>query len=169
MTVRRGIVPLLVLCALALPTAPAAAAPDTVPPDNSAAAQYTEALPGAEGNRPSKALREKRGETAPEGALSKKEVRRLKALGKEGADAAELAAAGADGGAAGGGAAGGQGGGASSDRDGSSGPGQILNAVTGFSDDGIGLLAPLLIALAMAAALAYAVARRRSAASAPRQ
>lgn len=158
---------MLALCIFALAAGPAAAAPGTVPSDNSAAAQYTEALPGAEGDQTSKELRKKRAKKkAAEGGLSKKEARRLKALGKEGADAAELAGAGADGGAKGGtgrdGAAGGQGGGAPVAPDGSSAQGQILNTITGV-DDGIGVLPPLLISLAVvAAALGYLAIRRRS-------
>lgn len=166
-----GIAPLLALCALALPAGPAAAAPDTVPSDNSGAAQYTEALPDAEGNQTSKNLREKKqgkqkqkqkqGMAAQKGALSKQDIKRLKALGKEGADAAELAAAAAKLAGAGSGAAGSQEGGASADEDGSSETEQALRAATGTSDDGIDLLLVALIALAVVAALALVVVRRR--------
>lgn len=162
MAVRIGIAPLLALCAFALAAAPAAAAPDTVPSDNSGAAQYTESLPGAEGNQTSKDLRKKKqGKATQEGALSKQDIKRLKALGKEGADAAELAAAAAKLAGAGSGAAGSQEGGASADEDGSSGTEQALRAATGTSDDGIDLLLVALIALAVVAALALVVVRRR--------
>lgn len=167
MAVRIGIAPLLALCVLALAAAPAAAAPDTVPSDNSGAAQYTESLPGAEGGQTSKNLREKKqgkqkqGKATQEGALSKQDIKRLKALGKEGADAAELAAAAAKLAGAGSGAAGSQEGGASADEDGSSGTEQALRAATGTSDDGIDLLLVALIALAVLAALALVVTRRR--------
>jgi cobalamin biosynthesis Mg chelatase CobN len=145
MRVRRGFAPLVALCILALSAAPATAAPDNVPSDNSGAVQYTEALPGAEGNQTSKALRKAREKAVADGTLSRKEARRLEALGKEGADAARLAAAAATGKAANGGAANGNASSDPSDSSGSSGAQQVAGAVTGSSDSGgTGLLLPLL-------------------------
>jgi len=156
MAPRTGIALLLALSAMALSAGPAMAAPDTVPPDNSGAAQYTEALPGAGGDRPTKNLDKGRGGKAGGQVLNAKQKARLKALGKEGAEAAELADA--NGGAAGDR----QGGGASSDPDGSSGAGEVLSTVTGSSDDsgGIDLLLVLLVALAVLAAVALVLVRR---------
>ena len=142
--------------------ATAAAAPEHVPPGNSGAVQYTESLPGVSGDQTTKGLSEG-GKQGDGKQLSPADAARLEAKGREGKDAARLAAGGsppASGGGEGGG--GRAGGGESAGAD--SGAGQVVGAATGSSDSGgMGLLLPLLIAAGALAALVFLVVRRRSA------
>jgi hypothetical protein len=152
-----------------------------VPPGNSAANQYTEALPGAGGESAGK-----RGTTiqSPEESLGKRNAKRLEARGPAGEATAQLAAETAPpaslvdaarrtGEASGSGSGGGhrQGGGnaakgesgsgssagAGADQpSGSSGFGAVLAQATGSSDDGnLGLWLPILILLTVIGSIAY--------------
>ena len=158
---------LLALCALSACAGSAAAAPGRVPPGNSGAAQYTETLPGVGGNQTTSGVRE--GQSGRQGgaahSLGAGQAARLEALGKEGADAARLAANGEPPGSAGGNGARGTGGGEGSAPPGNaSGLAQVVSAATGTSgSSGMGLLLPLLIAVGVLGALAFLVIRRRSA------
>jgi hypothetical protein len=148
----------LALIVLALPAA-AVAAPGTLPPGNSGANQYTETLPGAGGNEPTRGIGDKGGAGArtPAKVLGQANAAELEALGPEGRAVAQLAAATAP--ARSGGHA--HEGGASGS--GSSGVAQVLGQLTGTSGSGgMGLLLPLLIAMAIVAAAAYALGRRRT-------
>jgi hypothetical protein len=127
-----------------------------VPPGNSAANQYTETLPGPGGNTPSS---EAKG-GAPAKVLGSSNAARLEALGPEGRAAARLAAAtaphpvgkGEPGGAK-----------AAPVPSGSSGLGQVLRQLTGTSGSGgMGLLLPLVIVLAVLAAVGFLITRRRT-------
>jgi len=155
----------LALCALSAFAGTAAAAPAHVPPANSGAVQYTETLPGVSGDQTAKGLHEGKGSGkgyAKGHALSGADVARLEARGKEGKDAARLAADGSPptGGGRGAGAQG-TGGGESSGE--ASGPGQVLGTATGSSDSGgMGLLLPLLIAAGVLAAIALVIVRRNT-------
>jgi hypothetical protein len=154
-----------------------------VPPGNSAANQYTEALPGAGGESAGK-----RGSTihSPEESLGKRNAQRLEAQGPAGRAAAQVAAEtappaslvaaarrteGAGGnGDAGGGSKQRGGGGTSNDGggnagsaadsggqpSGSSGLGEVLGQATGSSDSGnLGLWLPIVIVLTLAGSIAY--------------
>jgi hypothetical protein len=155
-----------VLAAVALAAAApgAAMAAKLLPPGNSAVNQYTEPLPGPEGNVAGGAVK---GGRSPAKALGAAKAARLEALGPEGRAAARLAAATAPAAAARGGSGrgaghGGAGGGAPLAA-GSSGLGEVLGQITGTSGSGgTGLLLPLVIALALAGSLAFLAARRRT-------
>ena len=140
---------LLALCALLACAGTAGAAPAKVPPGNSGATQYTETLPGVGGNKTTKGLHE--GENGGgESSLSADKAAQLEKLGKEGKDAARLAAGGAPPKQAGG-----KGEGSSTSGD-ASGAEQVVGAATGASDSGgMGLLLPLLIAAGVLAALGF--------------
>lgn len=157
------------------------AAQGNVPPGVSGANQYTETLPGPGGNEPTSAIsgaKQPTGKKAPgtpAQALGTEQAAKLEGLGTEGRAAARLAANGAPGRSGGGGkGSGGAGGGAASKTGGATttateaghGSGavsQIVGQVVGSSDSGggMGLLLPLLIAMSVVAAAAYAVGRRR--------
>ena len=172
MTLRRLSVAIACVGVLALPTA-AWAAHKLVPPGNSGASQYFEAVPSAGGNtpppQPTSALPASPGDTA------------LAKLGKHGQAAAALAAAGAPTPAGSAGsthAAGTHHGGPTSTagrhRSGAnpttgrhvavpSGNGaidSIAGAVTGSGSNGVGVVLPILLAGALAAAVTFAVVRR---------
>jgi hypothetical protein len=179
------------IAVLAIP-AGAAAAP-YVPPGNSAATQYTEAVPTAGGPKATNNSKHRQGST-PDKVLGKGNAARLDAKGQVGREAAEVAAAtapapsgvetGSGGGSQGNGAAGtddshAQAGADSPNRqsdgatqatdggpDGSSALGEVASQVTGSSSSGgIGLLLPLAILAAVAGAIAYLVRQRRRPAS----
>jgi hypothetical protein len=178
---------------LAIPASATAAA--YVPPGNSAATQYTEAVPTAGGPKATGNSKHRQSST-PDKVLGKRNAERLDAQGQAGKEAAEVAAAtapdtetGSGGASQGNGAAGTgdtadskpqggagspnrQGDGASSatarssDPDGSSALGEVASQVTGSSSSGgIGLLLPLAIVAAVAGAIAYLVRQRRRPAS----
>lgn len=160
-----------------------------VPPENSAANQYTESFPGAGGESGGK----RKGVT-PADTLGTGNAKRLEDQGPAGKAAAEVAAQTApaqlttaggtsDGSAAdttGGGstgsgtASGGNGGSTSSggsgglgeaarvdQPQGSSGVGQVLGQATGVGDGNVGLWLPLAILLTLAASIAYAARARQ--------
>lgn len=161
---------LTTLC-IALLAAPGAAlaARGTVPPGVSGASQYTESLPGAGGEESTKAMVEStpadRGEGggkggAPAGTLGTEDAEKLEALGPEGKAAAGLAAAGTGGGN--GGTGDGVAGTASGSSGGGSGVAQVVGRLSGSDGSGgMGLLLPLLIAMAVIAAAGYLIGRRR--------
>lgn len=146
---------------LALPVATAAAAPGRVPPGNSGVNQYTETLPGPGGNEPTSGIGGKAnggGGRTPAKVLGHANAAQLEALGPEGRAAAQLAAESAPESVTR------QPNGKESNSSGSSGAGQILGQLTGSSDSGgMGLLLPLLIAMAVVGAAAYVLGRRRTA------
>jgi hypothetical protein len=168
----------LALAALGVLAGTASAA--VLPPGNSAANQYAESLPGAGGNEtPSGGSTQpgeggKSGAQAPsgEGAISPETAAELEKLGPAGKATLDLAAGTApkppkgthsknsknhrgDGGAAGAAPA-------VSGPNGSSGVGEVLGGLSGTSSSGgLGFLQPLLIALALIVAVAYALRRRR--------
>lgn len=178
---------------LAIPASAVAAA--YVPPGNSAATQYTEAVPTAGGPKATGNSKHRQSST-PDKVLGKRNAEKLDAQGQEGKEAAEVAAAtapdtsavetGSGGASQGNGAAGTgdskpengagspsrQDDGASSattrssDPDGSSALGEVASQVTGSSSSGgIGLLLPLAIVAAVAGAIAYLIRQRRRPAS----
>ena len=150
----------LALCALSAFAGMAAAAPERVPPGNSGAVQYTETLPGVKGDQTTRGLHEGEGDGKGR-ALSAADKAQLEALGKEGQDAAQLAAGGSP--KAGGGGAGAQGAGGGESSADDSAAGQVLGTATGSSDSGgMGLLLPLLIAAAVLTSIAIVVVRRGS-------
>jgi len=144
-----------------------------LPPEGSAVNQYTEGYPSAGGNVPSSGGGGHRTATQ---VLGKNKAARLEALGTSGEGAAQLAAAGAPaavGRPAGqsGGAGRPEGSGGSSpspslyaNPPGESGVKQVLGQIAGSSSGETGLLLPLLMVASLIAALAFAAARRRSAA-----
>jgi hypothetical protein len=157
------------ICAsLALPAG--ATAERIVPPDNSAANQYTETYPTTGGG----STQPEAGGRTPAQALGPSKAKKLEQLGPEGRAAAALAAATApDRQAAGSGtgrgrtAGGGSGGGGAkvrpgTDVDGSSGFGEVLGQATGSSTSGqMGLLLPVLVLAAIAGSLIYLWRRKR--------
>lgn len=166
----------------ALSAGATAATAAVLPPDNSAANQYTEAYPTQGGSTPAR----DRGHAEPAKALGAENAKRLEAQGADGRAAAQLAAAtapeapsgtGGTGGGGGGNAAGhnaAHGGGASSpappaheaggSASGSAGLGKVLGQATGSSSSGqLGLFLPLLIACALVWSVVYALRRRRRA------
>lgn len=175
----------LVLASLGLSVSAADGA--VVPPGNSAATQYSETLPGAGGEE----ARNKGGANPEEAAAGAPAVpsqtaSELRALGAEGEAALKLAnttapphVAGEPGGkkgkkeskqekqgtAAGGGSGDGPGagGGTGLKTAGSSGVGEVLGGVAGTSSGGLGFFQPLIIALVLICAVAYALRRRRGA------
>jgi hypothetical protein len=166
---------------LAMPAA--AAAEYYVPPGNSAATQYTEALPTAGGHRDAE-KGEKSGGRTPKDVLGAGNARRLDQHGQAGRETAEFAAATAptadgtptgkrpssaenpgaghgDGGQkAEEGQAGGGIGGNASGPGGSSGLGSVLAEATGTSSGGIGLLLPLVILATAGWAFAFLLGQR---------
>lgn len=139
---------------------PVATAQRVVPPGNSGASQYTETLPGPGGDVPTG---EAKGGASPAKALGASNAARLEALGTAGRAAARLAAETAPGRADG---HRGAGPGGAENPSGTPALSQILGQVTGSSDSGgMGLLLPLLIALAAVAAAALVLIRRRMARS----
>lgn len=132
-----------------------------IPPDVSAANQYTEALPGAGGNTPTGAYGGEHPQSPTKG-LGHSNAARLEALGPDGRAAADLAAAGVPN----------RGQRANSHQtekstegvgNGESGARQVLGHLSGISDSGgMGAwLLALIVAFAVAAA-AFAVRRRRA-------
>ena len=160
-----------------------------VPPENSAANQYTESFPGAGGESGGK----RKGVT-PADTLGAGNAKRLEQQGPAGKAAAEVATQTApaqlatDAGAAGGSTAGSTGGGSTGSGktsganggstssggngglgqatqvdqpQGSSGVGQVLGQATGVGDGNVGLWLPLAIVLTLAASIAYAARARQ--------
>lgn len=173
----------LTVAALALPAGAAAA---YVPPDNSAATQYTEAVPTAGG--PKKTGGAKHGQGGDPGTvLGKKNAKRLNSQGQAGREAAEVAAAtapngsgtaesgnasqsapqGPGQGSAGSGSQGEakQGPDAQSEPDGSSAFGEVASDATGSDSGGTGLLLPLAVVAAILGSIAYLLRQRRRQAS----
>lgn len=171
----------MAIACLALPAA--ASAEYLVPPGNSAATQYTEALPTAGGHSDAEKPNKKQSRT-PQQVLGARDAQQLEEQGAAGREAAEFAAETAPGGGvasrpgekgsdkSGGGleeegdgtdaeggtvGAGNDGGGGSS---GSSGLGEVVAQATGSSSGQLGLLLPLAIAGAAAWALAFALRQR---------
>jgi hypothetical protein len=142
----------------------AAAAQSPLPPEQSGANQYTEALPGAGGNEPTGTVGVGRG-GPPGKAIGKQNAEKLEQLGPEGQAAAELAAEAAPAAAASSPAKGSPSGGnpeGRTDPDGASRSGQILSQLAGSDSGGMGPLLPLVIVLAAGAAVAFLVLRRRA-------
>jgi hypothetical protein len=177
MTVRAKSILFLVATAIVCSgTVPASAAEYLIPPSNSAATQYTEAVPTAGGHRDSEREGEQRGRS-PSQVLGDRNAEKLESHGRDGRAAAEFAAetspAGAggapsDGGGGGGSAAGGRSGtdaaasGGSSSASGSDGLTEVLGTAVGDSSGGLGLLFPLALLGGMAWAVWFgAQARRR--------
>lgn len=160
---------LLVAAALSLPATSLAAAQPVLPPENSGANQYTEALPGAGGNEPTSGIGGKGGAT-PEKVLGHRNAAKLEALGPDGSAAAQLAAAAAPNGvsAAGTGQRGvdtGESQGTEpASPDGTSGLGQVLGQISGFSGSGgMGFLLPLVIIMGVIATAGFVLTRWRTA------
>jgi hypothetical protein len=161
-----GVIRLAILAlAVLLVAAASSAHAQRVPPGLSGANQYVETLPGVTGGEPIDRGRGGREGETPAEVLGHTNAGRLNRLGPAGRAAARLAAATAPepirskpGGTARATR------GAAGDPAGSSGVGQILTQLTGASDtDGMGLLLPLLIAMAGIAAAAFGIGRRRTA------
>lgn len=179
---------LAALVGVALLTAPAPAAAEyLIPPGNSAATQYTEAIPTAGGRRDAERDDARGGKKrAPREVLGPRTTRELNAEGPAGRAVAEFAAETApetssqDGGegsgaATGGGNGGGGGGTGSNDRGGAtgggglgavgtsgSGLGEVIAQATGTSSSGgLGLFLPLLIVATLAWAGWFALRHRR--------
>lgn len=180
---------LLTAIAVTLP-APAGAAEPVVPPENSAATQYTQTFPTAGGNKEAGGGGN-RGRS-PGDVIGKRNARRLESQGKTGREVAAVVAATAPvvsdaGGQAppparngSGNGSGGAGNPPDGDRrgappsstgtaadlsQGSSGLGEVLGEATGSSSSGgLGTLLPLAILATIAWALAYAWRRRQRAA-----
>ena len=169
------------IAGLALPAA--ATAEYLVPPGNSAATQYTEALPTSGGNRDAERQDGKQART-PSEVLGTRNARQLEDQGEAGREAAEFVAESAPGGGTapqqdvtgsdegsggreaegngtaeenGTGGAGGNGGGGPS---GSSGLGEVVSEATGSPSGQLGLLLPLAIVGAAAWALLFALRQR---------
>jgi hypothetical protein len=166
------------IAVLALPAA--AGAEYLVPPGNSAATQYTEAVPTAGGHRDAEKGNPKQNRTASQ-VLGGRNAKRLEAQGESGREAAEFAAEtaptdGADRSDGKGGDGPGDGGaqadagsdeegstsfGSGDDTDGSGGLGEVIGQATGASSGELGLLLPLAILATGAWALAVLLRRRR--------
>ena len=175
--------------ALALPAA-ATATESVVPPENSAATQYTEVIPTAGGNK--QAGGGKQGNRSPQQVLGSKTAHKLESHGKQGREVAEVVAETAPetsatatapaqpeppSQSAGGGGQSQRGGGSSARihapeqqsrgatselPDGSSGLGEVVAAATGNSSSGqLGILLLLAIAAAVVWALAYLIRQRK--------
>jgi hypothetical protein len=158
-----------------------AAAQPTVPPGHSGASQYTETLPTAGGETPTKPVHQNTGGAAtgkggggggngsgaaggnsaeparsvtPAQALGAKNAKHLERLGPEGEAAARLAAStGAPGDSSGAG---------NGSSEGSSPAKQVVGELTGTSSsEGMGILLPLLIVMTALVAVAFIFARRR--------
>jgi hypothetical protein len=149
---------------LAIPTG-AAAAIVNIPPGVSGANQYAETLPGPGGNQRT----DHRDTPAPAKALGKKNAAKLEAMGPEGQAAAELAAESAptthpaNSGRSGSGKTGGGQRASGTSDSGSSGLKQVLGQVTGSSsDEGMGVLLPLLIASSVILGGIFVFNRRRT-------
>jgi hypothetical protein len=161
----------------------AAAAQGVVAPGHSGTSQYTETLPTAGGETPTEAPAHKAaaapggggggggdssnggeeaapvsgGSPSPAEALGSENAKRLEKAGPAGKAAAQLAAT-TSGTAAGKAAASGAHGG-----EGSSPVGQVVGQLTGTSNSqGIGLLLPILIAMAAVLAFGFVIVRRRT-------
>jgi hypothetical protein len=156
----------------------AVAGQNVVPPGHSAASQYTETLPTAEGEAPTAPSHpgsaggagssgnggassggEGSASEAPTPAqvLGAKNARRLEKAGPAGKAAAELAASAGRAGTANAASR------ASGHPEGSSPVKQVVGQLTGTSgSEGIGMLLPLLIVLTAVLALSFAVVRRRT-------
>jgi hypothetical protein len=158
---------LLVPLALAGSSAAAGQRP-VVPPENSAATQYTEAYPTAGGDSTPHGSSH-----SPGRVLGRRDAKQLEAAGPEGKAAAEVAAATAPSAAApprrapgskrpgGSGASPRAGAARGGGQDGSSGLGEVLGQATGASSGGMGVLLPLIVLGALAWSGAYAWRRRR--------
>ncbi len=147
---------LLAAAMLALGAAPADAAPPA------AVDEYTEMIPGADGDKPSRHL-DNQGSGSDSPALPPKVARRLERLGPDGAAVARIAEAtgpridregrskndSSD----------------AADVDGDAGGDSPIRAlvadVIGGSDDGLGPMLPVILGLSLLAALAFALLRRR--------
>ena len=134
----RAIVITSLLLALALP---ATAAAQSVPPGNSGIDQYQESIPGVGGNKPTNGP----GATGSGGdapsvqtQISPSTVRKLDKLGPAGKETAAAAAATAQ-----------------------SAPNHSNTTSSGNSDPGMGWVLPVILALALAAALGIVLMRRR--------
>jgi hypothetical protein len=171
-----------------------------VPPENSAANQYTESFPGAGGEKAGKGKK-----ATPADTLGAGNAKRLEERGPAGKAAAEVAAEtapsqpptgnggsgdaeGSNGGGGAGTGAGGSGGGSGSGEatgadggsastgggagdvgrstkvdqpQGSSGVSHVLGQATGVSDGNVGIWLPLVIALILVGAIAYAARTRQ--------
>jgi len=186
MRIRRTTLSLLAttIAGLALPVA--ATAEYLVPPSNSAATQYTEALPTSGGNSDAE-RRDRKQDRSPSEVLGPRNARQLEDQGEAGREAAEFVAETAPGdatpqpedstgsgeGSGGGGAegygteeengtVGGIGGGDGGDGgpSGSSGLGEVAAQATGSPSGQLGLLLPLAIVGAAAWALGFALRQR---------
>lgn len=142
---------LAIFACVVLLVAPQAGAAE-IPPDNSAADEYTEGVPGAQGNTPS---------TEEGGGLPDSANDALDSLGPAGAEAAAVLGSSAPPGS--------DGGGKSDDGSFAAGPaseeggvGDTVGSALGSSSGGMGLLLPIILALALAGGVGLAIARRRS-------
>jgi hypothetical protein len=131
--------------------APAAAQEEVAPPGNSAITQYKETLPAPGGGRPTDSTRER----SPDKVLGSENAERLEQFGPAGEAAAEVAAETAPPKA--------RPEPEPEQQKGGSPLEEIAGQATGAeASGGIGLLLPLLILLAIAAAAGYALSRRRA-------
>jgi hypothetical protein len=139
-------------------SAVAATAAPILPPGNSAANQYAQTLPGPGGNEAVGGRHEPR---SPAKVLGKSTTERMRKLGPEGRAALQLAAETAPqavrhhrfGPSSG----------ATPNPNGSSGLGEILRQATGTLTSGsMGVLQPTILLVALIAACAYAIGRRRA-------
>ncbi|MGH3427197.1 MAG: hypothetical protein ACRDQZ_06470 [Mycobacteriales bacterium] len=81
----------VIAASISAPVASAASTPAVVPPENSAAAQYTEAVPTAGGDKPTGGG--KTGHRSPAKVLGSHNANKLEAQGKSGREVAEVVAA----------------------------------------------------------------------------
>lgn len=140
---------LAVLVLLAVPATAAAQAPG----GNAGVDEYTETIPGGGGSSPSA----DRDGSGPGGPLSPAQVAALEAEGADGAAAAALAqSTGPDRAQQGTERSNGE---PAGDSAGGSIPGALGDAASG-SDDGMGVALPIILSLALLAALGFVVARR---------
>ncbi len=141
---------ILIISALLAWPASAAAATDTLPPDNSAVGQYVESVPEAGGDHPSDSVKNGKGGG---GALAPDAARALRALGADGVAAADLAASTAPvssatdrGSGHGAGGSGRAGEGAGSKAGDPSGIGRVVASAVGSSNPGgMGVAFPLIL------------------------
>jgi hypothetical protein len=134
---------LAVLLALVAPIPAAAAGRVVAPPGNSEADQYYETLPSATGPRAPDSIREAR-ETARDGALAGATEHALRQAGPRGLALLDGVARTAPAGRAGGGGS------------------AAVSGARVLDERGLGDLFPLILVLTAAAALAFAVIRRRA-------
>lgn len=137
---------------------PGAGAQETLPPDSSEFDQYVPQVPEAEEDTP---VRDKKqqggGDDSESGALPSDVAEDLAAEGEAGEAAAAAAEATGSGGKKDGN------GGGVADRNGKSPASAVAGTVASDSDDGVGIVLPLILVATLVGGVAYLVVRRRRA------